>query len=54
MDAEIIKSDSKSVTIQVTIPLTEEMLASEELIQEGVNKAGMLATRYALKLFWQT
>jgi len=51
MDAEIIKSDSKSVTIQVTIPLTEEMLASEELIQEGVNKAGMLATKYALSRF---
>lgn len=51
MEAEIIKSDSKSVTIQVTIPLKEEMLSSEELIQEGINRAGLLATQYALSRF---
>jgi len=48
MEAEIIKKDSKSITIQVTIPLSEDMLSSEEAIQQGVNQAGMLATQYAL------
>jgi len=48
MEAEIIKKDSKSITIQVTIPLSEDMFSSEEAIQQGVNQAGMLATQYAL------
>jgi len=48
MEAEIIKKDSKSITIQVTIPLSDDMLSSEEAIQQGVNQAGMLATQYAL------
>ena len=51
MEAEIIKKDSRSITIQVTIPLKEEMLESEEAIQQGVNQAGLLATQYALSLF---
>ena len=51
MGAEIIKTDSKSITIQVTIPLTEEMLDTEEAIQQGVNQAGLLATQYALSQF---
>ena len=48
MEAEIIKKDSKSITIQVTIPLSEDMLTTEESIQQGVNQAGMIATQYAL------
>jgi hypothetical protein len=51
MDAEIIKTNSKSITIQVTIPIKEEMLDIEELIQEAVNEAGKLATQYALSQF---
>ena len=51
MEAEIIKKGSKSVTIQVTIPLSEEMLDTEEAIQRGVNHAGLLATQYALSQF---
>ena len=51
MKAEIIKTDSKSITIQVTIPLSEDMLSSEEAIQAGVNQAGMLATQHALSKF---
>ena len=51
MEAEIIKSGSDSVTIQVTISLTKEMLSNEEAIQQGVNQAGLLATEYALSLF---
>jgi len=51
MEAEIIKSDSKSVTIQVTIALDKDMLSSEEAIQQGVNQAGLLATQYSLSRF---
>jgi hypothetical protein len=51
MEAEIIKKDSKSITIQVTIPLSEDMLSSEEAIQQGVNQAGMLATQHALSQY---
>jgi len=51
MEAEIIKTDSRSITIQVTIPLREEMLDTEEAIQQGVNQAGLLATQYALSQF---
>jgi hypothetical protein len=51
MDAKILKSDLKSITIEVTIPLSEDMLETEEAIQQGVNQAGMLATQHALSHF---
>jgi hypothetical protein len=51
MAAEIIKSDSKSVTLQVIIALEKEMLNSEEAIQQGVNEVGLLATHYSLSRF---
>ena len=51
MEAKIIKSDSKSITIEFTIPIQEDMLDSEEMIQQGVNQAGLLATQYALSQF---
>ena len=51
MEATIINKGSKSVTIQVTIPLSDEMLFTEESIQQGVNQAGLLATEYALSRF---
>ena len=56
MSATIIKSDAKSITIQVTIPVPEGkasmgMLEREEFIQQGVNQAGLLATEYALSQF---
>ena len=51
MEAEIIKSDTNSVTIQVTISLDKEMLSSEDAIQQGVNQAGLLATQYSLSRF---
>jgi hypothetical protein len=51
MEAEIIRTNSKSITIQVTIPLSEEMLDTEESIQQGINQAGLLATQYALSQF---
>jgi len=51
MEAEIIIKNSKSITIQVTIPISEEMLTTEEAIQAGVNHAGKLATQHALSQF---
>ena len=51
MDAEIIKSDTKSITIQVTIPIEEDMLETEESIQQAVNAAGLVATSYALSKY---
>jgi len=32
MECEIIKTESNSITIQVTIPLRDEMLSTEEAI----------------------
>ena len=51
MECEIIKTDSRSITIQVTIPLRDEMLSTEESIQQGVNQAGLVATEYALSRY---
>ena len=51
MKAEIIKNDLKSITIQVTIPVSNDMLSSEEAIQQGVNLAGLLATESVLSRF---
>ena len=56
MSATIIKSEKKGITVQVFIPLPEgkanmSMLEREELIQQGVNQAGQLATEYALSQF---
>ena len=51
MEANIIKTDFQSVTIQVTIQLSDDMLSTEEAIQKGVNQAGLLATEYALSQF---
>jgi len=51
MESEIIKVESNSITIQVTIPLSDDMLSTEEAIQQGVNHAGLLATQHALSRF---
>jgi len=51
MESNIIKTERNSITIQVTIPLCDEMLSTEEAIQKGVNQAGLLATQYALSRF---
>ena len=51
MESEIIKVESDSITIQVTIPLSDDMLSTEEAIQQGVNHAGLLATQHALSRF---
>ena len=51
MEAEIIKKDFESITLQLTIPLSADMLSSEEAIQQGVNLAGLLATEHSLSRF---
>jgi hypothetical protein len=56
MSATIIKSDSHGITVQVFIPIPEGkgnlgMLERENLIQQGVNQAGLIATEYALSQF---
>jgi len=51
MDAKNIKTESNRITIQVSIELDKEMLASEEAIQRGVNEAKLLATQYALSQY---
>jgi len=51
MEAKIIKTEARRITIQMTIDLEEEMLDTEEAIQRGVNQAGLLATQYALSQF---
>ena len=53
MSATIIKAEKNGITVQVFIPIPEgkgnmSMLEREELIQQGVNQAGQLATEYAL------
>jgi hypothetical protein len=56
MSATIIKKEKKGITVQVFIPIPDgkenmSMLEREELIQQGINQAGQLATEYALSRF---
>jgi hypothetical protein len=56
MSATIIKSEAKGITVQIFIPIPAGkddmgMLEREELIQQGINQAGQLATEYALSQF---
>ena len=56
MSATIIKAEKKGITVQVFIPIPEgkenmSMLEREELIQQGINQAGQLATDYSLAQF---
>ena len=51
MEAEIIKKDFESITLQLTISFSADMLSSEEAIQQGVNLAGLLATEHSLSRF---
>jgi hypothetical protein len=51
MSAHIISSEKNSVTIQVTIQISNSMLKSEEAILESVNEVGNLASQETLKSF---
>ena len=51
MSAHIISSENDSLTIQVTVKISNSMLASEESILEAVNDVGNLASQEILKSF---
>jgi len=51
MAAEIVKKDGRKVLIQLELELSDNMLSSEEVIQQGVNEVGLLATQYLLGQF---
>jgi len=51
MSATLIERRETSVTLQVTIPLGQSMLDTEEAIQQALNQAGVLASAEALKQF---
>jgi len=49
MSAKLISVEGSIVKIELTIELSESMLDSESKIQEGLNEAGGIATKEALK-----
>ena len=49
--AKIISTTDQSVTIQFTVPFGKSMLASEDIIQQKLNEAGVLATGKVLERF---
>ena len=51
MSATLIERQENSVTIQVTIALSQSMLDTEQAIQQALNQAGVLASAEALKQF---
>jgi hypothetical protein len=51
MTASIVQSTTESITLQITIPLSQSFLDTEETIQSVLNEAGTLASGEALKQF---
>jgi len=51
MSAKLISVEGSTVKIELTITLSESMLDSEVKIQAGLNEAGSIAAREALKQF---
>jgi Zn-finger protein len=51
MEAKITRKSSKSITIEIEIPITKSMLNTEENIQKAINLAGLEATSYATSQF---
>jgi len=49
MSAKLISVEGTKVKIEVTIELSDSMLDSEKKIQEGLNEAGCIATKEALR-----
>ena len=49
MSARLISIEGSQVKIELTIELSKSMIESEGKIQEGLNEAGCIATREALK-----
>ncbi len=51
MTATIVQSTTELITLQITIPLSQSFLDTEETIQSVLNEAGTLASGEALKQF---
>ncbi len=51
MSATIVESNGESVTLQITIPLSQSFLETEETIQSVLNEAGSIASGEALKQY---
>jgi hypothetical protein len=51
VSARVKNRDEGTVTIEIKIPLLRSMLSGEEVIQQGLNAAGMLASQELLKNF---
>lgn len=51
MPAVLVERQEQTLTIQLTIPLSRSLLATEEVIQQALNEAGVLATAEALQQF---
>jgi hypothetical protein len=51
MSATIIESNGERVTLQITIPLSQSFLETEETIQSVLNEAGSIASGEALKQY---
>jgi hypothetical protein len=51
MKAEILETNSEGLWVKMFIPVSKDMITTEEHIQEGVNEAGLLATQYALQQY---
>ena len=51
MSAKLIRVEGRTVKIELTIELSESMLDSEIKIQGGLNEAGCIAAREALRHF---
>lgn len=49
MSAKLISVEGPKVKIELTIELSKSMLDSEVRIQEGLNEAGCIAAREAMK-----
>jgi len=47
----VVSTTDQSVTIELTIPFGKSMLASEDIIQQKLNEAGVLATGKVLERF---
>jgi hypothetical protein len=51
MTASIVQSTTESITLQITIPLSQSFLDTKKPIQSVLNKARTLASRETLKQF---
>ena len=49
MSAKLTRLEGRTVKIELTIELSASMLESEANIQEGLNEAGCIAAREALR-----